>query len=109
MTADVYAGDEDQNHARPLGACPHRSIIRLRADADPDVLLRISAQLNLLNCAPVRFVLEQRAPSYVLVEVLVAGCTETSIDLVCRKIERLTCVHEVMFEDAPFDKAESSR
>jgi hypothetical protein len=101
MTADVYAGDDDLNRAKPAVAGPAPTIIRLRADADPDVLFRIAAQLNLLNCAPVRFILAQGAEDDVQVEVHIVGCSEASIDLVCRKLDRLTCVYEVERENAP--------
>jgi len=95
MTADVYAGDDDQNRAGTSPTTVAMSVIRLRADAGPDVLFRVAAQLNLLNCAPVRFVLEQGSASDVIVKAHVAGCSEASLDLVCRKLERLTCVYEV--------------
>lgn len=100
MTADVYAGDEDLNTSRPAVTRPYTAIIKLRADTQPDVLLRIAAQLNLLNCAPRRFVFEQENGDDVLVQVHIAGCADTAIELVCRKLDRLTCVYEVAYETA---------
>lgn len=100
MTADVYAGDEDLNLARPQAARSGLAIIRLRADADPDVLFRIAAQLNFLNCAPTRFLLEQGSEGEVVVEVQVGNCSEFSVDMACRKLERLTSVFEVACENA---------
>jgi hypothetical protein len=101
MTADVYAGDEDLNLARPQAALSGLAIIRLRADADPDVLFRIAAQLNFLNCAPARFTLEQGSEGQVVAEIHVRECSEFSIDMACRKLERLTCVFEVARENSP--------
>lgn len=94
MTADVYAGDEDLNRARKE---PPRSIatIRLRADADADVLFRVAAQLNLLNCPPLRFSFEQRPDGEAVVEAVIGNCTEFAVDMVCRKLERVTSVLEV--------------
>lgn len=94
MTADVYAGDEDLNAARKEAP---RSVatIRLRAEADADVLFRVAAQLNLLNCPPLRFVLEQKPEGEVTVEAVFGNCTEFAVDMVCRKLERLTSVFEV--------------
>lgn len=95
----MITGDDDQSLGHPATVHAAPSIIRVRADAHADVLFRIAAQLNLLNCSPIRFVLEQGAEDDVLVEVHIAGCTDTSIGLMCRKIERLTCVYEVARED----------
>jgi hypothetical protein len=94
MTADVYAGDEDLNLARTEAP---RSVatIRVRAEADADVLFRVAAQLNLLNCPPLRFLLEQKPEGEVMIEAVVGNCTEFAVDMVCRKLERLTSVFEV--------------
>lgn len=101
MTADVYAGDEDLNLARPQAARSGLAIIRLRADADPDVLFRIASELNFMNCAPSRFTLEQGFEGEVVVEIQVGGCSQFAVDMACRKLERLTCVFEVARENSP--------
>lgn len=94
MTADVYAGDDDLRQGREQ---PPRSVatIKLRADGDADVLFRIAAQLNVLNCPPLRFLMHQGPDGEVNVEAVVGNCTEFAVDMVCRKLERLTSVLEV--------------
>ena len=94
MTADVYAGDNDLNLPRPA-ASEVVAIIKIRADADADVLFRIAAQINLLNCVPRRFLMEQLPGNEVAIEVTVCNCTEFAVDMVCRKLDRLTSVIDV--------------
>jgi hypothetical protein len=91
MTADVDAADDDL----PLGAgtsvSAEQFVVKVTADADADVLLRISAQINSLNNAPKRFNFE-RCDDTVKVEIVVVGCSLRAVDLVCRKLEQLTSV-----------------
>lgn len=99
MTADVYAGDDDLHSMRQAVALVPATI-RIRADAEPDVLFRIAAQLNLLNCVPTHFELTVTADGEVVVEVVVRNCTRFAVDMVCRKLDQLTSVLEVACEHA---------
>lgn len=93
MTADVYAGDD---FARVDSCSVSDSfLIRLTADAQPDVLLRIASQLAFLNCAPSRVLLQRQANETVIVSIVLAGCAPSSVELARRKLEQLTCVTSV--------------
>ncbi|MEP6886322.1 MAG: hypothetical protein ABJC66_16360 [Gammaproteobacteria bacterium] len=91
MTRDVYAGDQDLDTA-PAAQTASFTRITIRADADPDVLLRIAAVLNTLNSAPHEFHLQRESPDIARVEVLLKDCAEVTGNLLCRKLEQLTCV-----------------
>jgi hypothetical protein len=91
MTADVYAADDDLLPNVGSSVSTERFIVKVIADADADVLLRIAAQLNLLNSVPQRFNFERLADDTVKVEFVVA-CSVRSVDLICRKLEQLTSV-----------------
>lgn len=91
---DMYAAGADRADAEPLTG---PAVIRLSADADADVLLRIAAQLNLLNTAPARLSLERHRDTVAMV-IAFERCTAQAIDLVCRKLAQLTCVLEVSTE-----------
>lgn len=94
MPKDVYASDEDLGNgaavSEPVGVAEF-SII---ADADPDVLVRLAAILNLLNVAPRAFQLDA-VNEMATVHALVDQCTERQADYVARKLRQLTCVHSV--------------
>jgi hypothetical protein len=92
MTADVYAADDDLLPDVGTSVPDEQFVVTVIADADADVLLRIAAQLNLLNNAPKRFNFERCIDDTVKVEIVVAGCSLRAIDLVCRKLEQLTSV-----------------
>jgi acetolactate synthase regulatory subunit len=92
MTADVYAADDDLLSEVDTRVSTEQFVLEVIADADPDVLLRIAAQLNLLNNAPRRFNFERSTDDTVKVGIVVAGCSERAIELVCRKLEQLTSV-----------------
>ena len=100
MTADVYAGDDDLNRPRS-GAHAGLGSIRLQADADADIMLRVAAQLSYLNHAPTRLLLPQRADGLVLIEIELRDCGEQLLELIRRKLERLTSVREVAAEYRP--------
>jgi len=101
---DAYATDTGMYAAgadRPDSAAPPGpATIRLSADADADVLLRIAVQLNYLNTVPSRLWLERRAD---LIEVVVRfdACTQQTASLVCRKLAQLTSVLEVSMDPGP--------
>lgn len=88
---EMYAAGADRSDpAFPPGPVT----IRVSADADADVLLRIAVQLNFLNTAPTRLSLERHADR---VDVVVGfeACALELADLVCRKLAQLTCVADV--------------
>ena len=94
MTADVYADDEGKlaslRNAQPAGTATFNVV----ADADADLLARVSATLNLLNVAPRLFHLEAGPENTVAVKALVE-CPEPQAELIARKLQRLTSVHSV--------------
>jgi hypothetical protein len=94
MTADVYAADDGLSDSTTPDRSTGCFVIRLISDADPDVLLRVSAQLNVLNEAPKRLVFERRADDIAEMTIVVR-CSERAADLVCRKLEQLTSIREV--------------
>jgi hypothetical protein len=92
MTADVYAGDDSLLSDVGTRVSTEQFVVKVIADADADVLLRIAAQLNSMNNAPRRFNFERLTDDTAKVEIVVAGCSERTIELVCRKLEQLTSV-----------------
>jgi hypothetical protein len=93
MPIDVYADDEALRGGATSKA-ERGARFSVVADADPDVLLRIAAVLNLLNVAPRALQLEA-AGEIVTVLAFMDGCTESQADHVARKLRQLTCVHSV--------------
>lgn len=95
MTADVYPGDDDARkgakRAQPQGAATFKVV----ADADPDLILRVGAALNLLNVAPREFHMEARPEGTASVKALV-DCAEAQADLIARKLQRITSVRNVV-------------
>jgi hypothetical protein len=91
----MYAAGADVPDSDVIPAEP--TTIRLSADADADVLLRIAVQLNFLNTAPAKLSLERRRDR---VDVIVSleGCALHAVDLVCRKLAQLTSVLEVSMD-----------
>jgi len=98
MTADVYAGDLDLSggtrKARPSGAATFEVV----ADADADLIARVSATLNLLNVSPRLFHMEEREGT-AAVSALV-DCAEPQAELIARKLQRLTSVRAVVMKYA---------
>ena len=94
MTRDVYRDDdalrEGARKSQPKGAATFDIV----ADADTDVLGRVSAVLNLLNVAPRAFHLETRPEGTVTVKAIVE-CAEPQAELIARKLRQLTCVRDV--------------
>jgi len=95
MTFDLYAGKDgnldERGNSRPTGSARFNVI----ADADPNLILRVGAALNLLNIAPRQFHMEARAEGTAAVEALV-DCAEAQADLVARKLQQITSVHNVV-------------
>ena len=93
MAFDLYADGAVRDLARqshPQG-CARFDIL---ADAHADVMLRISAALNLLNVAPRMMHMEARPEGTAAVEALV-DCAEAQAELVARKLQQITSVHNV--------------
>ena len=100
MTADVYAGDDalrkGARTSQPAGA----AMFTILADADADVLMRVSAALNLLNIAPRLFHMEARPEGTAAVNALVE-CAEAQAQLIARKLQQLTSVRDVVVSYVP--------
>ena len=81
MTGDVYAGDDSLKAEG--GSGDHRGVfvIRLLADADPDVFLRVASHLNVLNRAPARVVLAREAEDHVRMTIVVTDCSAFIVDM----------------------------
>jgi hypothetical protein len=99
MKADVYAGDVDlasgARNVRPAGAATFDVI----ADADADLIARVSATLNLLNVSPRMFHMEAQPEGTAAVTALV-DCGEGQAELIARKLQRLTSVRDVVMKYA---------
>jgi hypothetical protein len=91
MTTNLWARDSSLLDADIPSDPPEHFVIRLVADADPDVLLRVSAQLNFLNEAPIGVSFERSADDTAAMTIILR-CSARSADLVCRKLEQLTSV-----------------
>jgi hypothetical protein len=92
MTADVYAGDVGLHERQPPKGVATFAIV---ADADANVIARVSAVLNLLNVAPRAFHMEARPEGTAKIEAVVL-CAELQADLVARKLQQLTSVRDVV-------------
>ena len=95
MTRDVYADDDalrkGASTSRPIGAATFDIV----ADADADMLMRVSAILNLLNIVPRAFHLEAQQEGTVTIKALV-DCAEPQAELIARKLRQLTSVRDVV-------------
>jgi hypothetical protein len=99
MTADVYADDHGlQRTARNAGA--GAATFNVVADADPDLVVRVGAALNLLNVAPRMFHMESQPEGTAAVRALV-DCAESQAQLIARKLQQLTSVRNVVLDYAP--------
>ncbi|MEP7247712.1 MAG: hypothetical protein ABI885_29055 [Gammaproteobacteria bacterium] len=101
MTADVYAADDalsgDEVPRHNLGI----ATFRVRTDVSPDVMLRVTSQLNSLNQAPLNAVLRRVGDDEVLFEIAIPGCTRFAAEMVCRRLSTLTCAIEVSYVFRP--------
>ena len=95
MTADVYASDDNLNAVRAQPRLASTATFSVTADAQPDVLLLIAVQLNLLNTTPERVAFEKLDDDVVRVDITICGCSERAANLVGRKLQQLTCVRTV--------------
>jgi hypothetical protein len=92
MTADVYAGDDDLRGGRRPTVQATRFRYRIEADADADVLSRISNQLNFANAAPWSLELATAADDRIVVNAELRGISETLAEFIRRKLQQQTCV-----------------
>jgi cell division protein FtsX len=99
MTADVYGDDDGLRQGVPNLRPNAAATFEIVADADADLILRVSAVLNLLNVAPHSFQMERRPEGTAMVKISV-DCAEFQADLVARKLERLTSVRDVIVKYA---------
>src|SRR6185503_9294660 len=97
MTADVYADDDALREGKPESPRQGAALFNIVADADADVMVRVSAALNLLNVAPRRLQMETSAEGTVTVRALV-DCARLQAELVARKLQQLTSVRAVTME-----------
>jgi hypothetical protein len=95
MTADVYANDDGLRTG--VRSSRGSATFNIVADADADLLGRVSAVLNLLNAAPRTFQMEALPEGTATVTALV-DCAELQADLVARKLRKLTSVRDVIVE-----------
>lgn len=98
MTADVYAGDvaPPDDAQRSPGAARFNVI----ADAHADVVVRVSAALNLLNVAPRMFHMEVRPEGTAAVEAMI-DCAAPQAELIARKLSQITSVRDVALVHTP--------
>ena len=97
MTRDVYAGDESSVGDQEAAIDNRLSRLDIMADDAPEVLHRVAAVLTILNASPQYFVLERVTDGAVVdgrvrIEVHIRGASEFTMELVCRKLQQLTCV-----------------
>jgi hypothetical protein len=98
MTADVYAGDVrlPEGARRFKGAATFNVI----ADAHADLLVRVSAALNLLNVAPRVFHMEVRPEEGTAAVRALVDCAEPQAELIARKLQQITSVRDVVMSYA---------
>jgi hypothetical protein len=98
MTADVYAGDvRVPGGARRNNGAATFNVV---ADAHADLLLRVSAALNLLNVAPRVFHMETRPEEGTAAVSALVDCAEPQAELIARKLRQLTSVRDVVMNYA---------
>ena len=100
MTADVYAGDDALRDGRKESAPSGAATFSVVADADADLIVRVSAALNMLNVAPRVFHMEARPEGTAAVRALVE-CPEAQAQLIARKLQQLTSVRDVVVKYQP--------
>jgi hypothetical protein len=95
MTSDVYAGDDalSSSAKNTQEKCTFRYIVS--GDAQPDLLLRVCAQLLLANELPTRVVLARQTPDRATIEIEFTGINALLAESISRKISQLTCVDGV--------------
>jgi hypothetical protein len=65
---------------------------QIAADAQPDVLLRVSIVLNFANRVPWSLSLRTPNSEEVLIEAVLRDVPAVLADMICRKLTQLTCV-----------------
>jgi hypothetical protein len=95
MTFDLYAGGQGGRDEHGNSRSPGSATFNVIADADPNLILRVGAALNLLNVAPRNFRMEARPEGTAALEAQV-DCAEAQADLVARKLQQITSVHNVV-------------
>ena len=95
MTADVYASDDALRDAAGKSPRTGAATFDIVADADANMLARVSAVLNLLNVAPRAFHMEARPEGTATLTALV-DCVEPQAEFIARKLQQLTSVRDVV-------------
>jgi hypothetical protein len=94
MTAQVYADDQALREGSSGETRGGVAAFDIAADAQADLLVRVSSVLNMLNVAPRMFQLESRADGGATVRASV-DCAEPQAELIARKLRQLTAVRDV--------------
>ena len=100
MPKDVYADDLAQVFGSPQARIG--IVFRIEADADPDVFQRIVNPLILANRVPLRATLVRRQSeddAIVCLNVHLEPIALTVVQLIARKLEQLTCVRHVVYQE----------
>ena len=91
--ADVYAGDLDLAHER-REVCGE-FVLRILADAYPDVLARIANVLLLTNSAPRDVLLHTEASGMITVQVVLTDAFPDVVRRIATKLRQLIMVTQV--------------
>jgi hypothetical protein len=94
MTVDLYAGAGSGLDGKKILQAAGSATFIVIADADANLLARVSAALNLLNVAPREFHMEARPGGSATLNALV-DCSEAQAELVARKLQQITSVRDV--------------
>ena len=94
--ADVYVGDDDLAGPDPLARATSSYDYDVSADVQPNVVAQIASQFTFANKAPLYFEFRATSDGIGHARIRIAGVTPAIVDLVARKLSRLTCVREVI-------------
>lgn len=90
---DLYSGSAAKPGA--FAELAGMVVYTIEADAQPDVLGRVANLLNLANLAPQLVHLQRKSDEILTISVEIGPITNTSAELIRRKMTQLTCVTEV--------------
>lgn len=97
MTAQVYADDQALRTGADRTPRGGLATFDIAADAQADLLVRVSSVLNMLNVAPRAFELHSHADGQARVRAFI-DCGERQAELIARKLRQLTAVRDVELE-----------
>ncbi len=87
--ADVYACDDD----RPQTLSTTSALFIVVADADPDVLARVTSVVRLGNIAPAAGSFLTREDGTIVISLEIHGLSSATVEYLRRKLEQLSTVH----------------